>query len=120
MTSGVELPLHLERERDRPLLTQLVEQLRAAIHGGAVEGGARLPSSRALAATLGISRNLGFAAYDELYAEGYVEGRHGSGTYVGDGLRALGTRAAARSIGTPRWRPSTAASEWPMWARSPK
>ena len=30
----------------------------------------------------GVSRNVAFAAFDELYAEGFVEGRHGSGTFV--------------------------------------
>src|SRR5437667_3984431 len=58
MRHGLDLPVHLDRENERPLLAQLVEQVRAAIHAGAVPSGAQLPSSRVLAAALGISRNL--------------------------------------------------------------
>jgi DNA-binding GntR family transcriptional regulator len=44
--------------------------------------GARLPSSRCLSAMLGVSRNSVSHAYDQLRAEGYLESRVGSGTYV--------------------------------------
>jgi GntR family transcriptional regulator/MocR family aminotransferase len=42
----------------------------------------QLPATRALAADLGISRTLIVQVYDELFAEGFVRGRHGSGTYI--------------------------------------
>jgi len=61
---------------------QLVEQLRSAIVEGSIPPGSRLPSSRALARECGVSRNLVVSAYDELFAEGYLEGVPGSGTYV--------------------------------------
>ncbi|MGE3287778.1 MAG: PLP-dependent aminotransferase family protein [Pseudonocardia sp.] len=67
---------------DVPLRARLYAQLRAAILGGQLPAGTRLPSSRMLAAELGVSRNTVLAALEQLYAEGYVEGRHGSGTFV--------------------------------------
>ncbi|MBO0795231.1 MAG: PLP-dependent aminotransferase family protein, partial [Ktedonobacteraceae bacterium] len=53
---------------------------------GALQGGAQLPSTRELAASLHISRNVVLEAYDQLLAEGYIESRAGSGTYVAEGL----------------------------------
>ena len=47
--------------------------------------GERLPSTRTLAGLLGVSRTVVTAAYAQLFAEGWVEGRHGSGTFVADG-----------------------------------
>jgi GntR family transcriptional regulator/MocR family aminotransferase len=49
---------------------------------GGLTAGERLPSSRALAGVLGVSRTVVTEAYEQLYAEGWLEGRHGSGTYV--------------------------------------
>ena len=48
-------------------------------------GRARLPSTRALARDLGVSRAVTEQAYDQLAAEGWIEGRHGSGTFVAAG-----------------------------------
>jgi GntR family transcriptional regulator/MocR family aminotransferase len=45
-------------------------------------GGARLPSTRGLAAELEVARLTVLEAFEQLYADGYVEGRSGSGTYV--------------------------------------
>ena len=71
--------------------------------------GARLPSTRALATTLGLARNTVHGAYDQLLAEGYLETRHGSGTYVAaslpdEALRAVADRApnAADDGSVPR------------------
>ena len=65
-----------------PLHRQLYDALRRAILDRRLGAGARLPSSRALAAELGLSRNTVLAALDQLLSEGYVEGRSGSGTFV--------------------------------------
>ena len=65
-----------------PLYRHLYEHLRASILGGQVSAGSRLPSTRALAMEMGISRNTVLAAFEQLHAEGYLEGRPGSGTYV--------------------------------------
>lgn len=56
--------------------------IRGAILNGRLRPGSRLPSSRQLAIDLGISRMTVIGAYDQLYAEGYLEGRRGSGTFV--------------------------------------
>jgi GntR family transcriptional regulator/MocR family aminotransferase len=78
----VDLPVVVERHADLPLSVQLGGQLREAMNDGRVKAGERLPSSRALASALGVSRTVVTAAYEQLYAEGWLEGRHGSGTYV--------------------------------------
>lgn len=65
-----------------PLYQQLYEYLRAAILSGQLEPGAKLPSTRALADTLAISRNTVLNAYDQLFAEGYLENIGGKGTFV--------------------------------------
>ena len=74
--------LPLDRSADRPLAVQLADALRAAVANGGLAAGERLPSSRELAAALGVSRTVTSAAFDQLLAEGWAEGRRGSGTYV--------------------------------------
>lgn len=75
-------PLHLDRTGGPPLAVQLAGAVRAAAVAGAFRRGDRLPSTRALAATLGVSRTVTAAAYDQLLAEGWIAGRHGAGTFV--------------------------------------
>jgi len=65
-----------------PLYRQLYDQLREAILTKRLAGGARLPSTRALAKELGVSRNTVMIAFEQLLAEGYLEGRTGAGTFV--------------------------------------
>lgn len=65
-----------------PRRAQLEAGLREAIRAGRLRSGARLPSSRALAAQLGVSRRLVVEVYEQLAAEGYVVARRGSGTRV--------------------------------------
>ncbi len=76
----------LDRGSDVPLHRQLYEGLRDAVLGGRLRAGTRLPSTRALASELGVSRNTVMTAFLQLLAEGYVEGKVGSGTYVADSL----------------------------------
>lgn len=99
----MDLPLSLDRASTVPLQRQLTDQLRAAILDGRLPAGTRLSSSRSLAESAGVSRNVAVAAYDELYAEGYVEGRHGSGTFVTVDLPALPKRTRPEPVGAPRW-----------------
>lgn len=101
--SQLDLPLRLDRTTGEPLQRQLLVQLRAAISSGQLAGGTRLPSSRALATALGVSRNVVVSAFDELFAEGYVTGRHGSGTYVEEALPAAPRRAALPPVAGRRW-----------------
>jgi len=61
---------------------QLYRHLRDAILEKRLTAGSRLPSSRALAGQLGLSRNTVIAAVQQLQDEGYVESRHGSGTRI--------------------------------------
>jgi GntR family transcriptional regulator/MocR family aminotransferase len=61
---------------------QLTVALRAAIEQGRLAPGTRLPSSRALAADLRLSRGVVVGAYEQLTAEGRLVARHGSGTAV--------------------------------------
>ncbi|MGH3899232.1 MAG: PLP-dependent aminotransferase family protein [Pseudonocardiaceae bacterium] len=77
-----DLPLTLDRQDARSLAVQLADELRAAAGCGTVRMGDRLPSTRALATTLGVSRTVTSAAYDVLQAEGWIGGRRGAGTYV--------------------------------------
>ncbi|MFD3357683.1 MocR-like pyridoxine biosynthesis transcription factor PdxR [Streptomyces fradiae] len=66
----------------------LREALRDAVRCGRLAAGTRLPSTRDLAAELGVSRGLVTEAYEQLTAEGYLRSVHGSGTWVGDAVRA--------------------------------
>src|ERR1700722_2420036 len=78
------LPVVVERTNAAPLAVQISAQLEAAVTGGALRAGDRLPSSRDLAGTLGVSRAVVTTPSARLFAEGWLEGRHGSGTYVAD------------------------------------
>jgi len=83
-THGVDtaLPIALDRHGRAPLAVQLADALREAAATGHLRGGDRLPSTRALAGRLGVSRTVTSAAYEQLHAEGWIAGKHGSGTYV--------------------------------------
>jgi len=86
MTHGtLELSLVADRADPGPLTSQIAGQLRDALADGRMATGERLPSTRMLADLLGVSRTVVTGAYAQLFAEGWVEGRHGSGTYVADG-----------------------------------
>ncbi|MGH3250465.1 MAG: PLP-dependent aminotransferase family protein [Trebonia sp.] len=76
------LPVVVDRAGPAPLAVQISAQLQAAVTGGMLRSGDRLPSTRDLSATLGVSRTVVTNAYARLFAEGWLEGRHGSGTYV--------------------------------------
>ncbi|WP_346115577.1 winged helix-turn-helix domain-containing protein, partial [Nonomuraea maheshkhaliensis] len=84
MRNHVDLPISLSREADEPLTAQLAGRLRRAMLDGTLAAGERLPSTRGLAAQLAVSRTVVTEAYQQLYAEGWLDGRHGSGTFVAD------------------------------------
>ncbi|WP_339540202.1 MocR-like pyridoxine biosynthesis transcription factor PdxR [Pseudomonas sp. RA_5y_Pfl1_P24] len=75
-------PAGIELDRRQGLTRQLYEALRQRVLDGRLASGTRLPASRDLAAALSISRNSVVRAYDQLYAEGFIESRVGDGTYV--------------------------------------
>lgn len=75
-------PAGIVLDRGRGLSLQLYQALRARVLDGRLSSGTRLPASRDLAKVLALSRNSVMRAYDQLYAEGYIETRVGDGTYV--------------------------------------
>jgi len=72
----------LQRESSEPLFVQLCDQIRQRITAGSLAQNTQLPPSRGLATDLGISRSTVVVAYEQLVAEGYIEGRSGSGYFV--------------------------------------
>lgn len=96
--AAVDLVLGVDPARPEPLHRQLYDGLRAAILEQRLKPGVRLPSTRALATTLGLARNTVHGAYDQLLAEGYLETRHGSGTYVATSLPDDAFRAVAGDV----------------------
>ena len=85
-------PAGIELDRRQGLTRQLYLALRQRILDARLVSGTRLPASRDLAAALGISRNSVVRAYDQLYAEGFIEGRVGDGTYVAQLPEKLSTK----------------------------
>ncbi|MFI6644134.1 PLP-dependent aminotransferase family protein [Streptomyces sp. NPDC050504] len=80
------------RQRGRALQSAL----RDAVRSGRLSAGTRLPSSRELAADLGVSRGLVTEAYEQLTAEGYLRSGRGAGTWVGGAVR--GAARGARDL----------------------
>ena len=93
--SRADLPVVVDRSVATSLAVQISEQVRAAVTAGVLGAGERLPASRDLAAVLGVSRTVVTSAYARLFAEGWLEGRHGSGTYVADVAADLSPPGAA-------------------------
>ena len=95
----------LDPESSMPLYRQIEQYLTEQITSGGLKPGARLPSSRALASSLGVSRIVVTNAYAELESQGLVTCQHGSGTFVSE------------------WEPSTppkvcsflSEQDWPIW-----
>jgi GntR family transcriptional regulator / MocR family aminotransferase len=85
--------VQLDRTAATPLYRQMYQGLRQAILNRQLEPGVCLPSSRDLASMLEVSRNTVLNAFDLLIAEGYLEPREGSGTYVS--ARLFGDTKAA-------------------------
>src|SRR5439155_1191509 len=81
-TAFVNLSVLLDRNSSVALHRQLYDELRKAILAGRLKPRTRLPSTRDFAAEMNVSRNTVLGAFSQLLAEGYVEGRIGSGTYV--------------------------------------
>src|SRR2546423_12973631 len=94
-SGGVPLVVSLDGRAGKRLQGQLDEGLRAAILGGRVQSGQRLPSTRSLAKDLAVSRNTVAGVFGQLVAEGYAEARVGSGTVVARALPENFTRIAA-------------------------
>jgi GntR family transcriptional regulator/MocR family aminotransferase len=98
---GPELLLQLDRGRSQPLRSQLEAGLREAIRSGRLQAGERLPSTRALARELGVSRGLVQECYYQLLAEGYLTSQVGSATRVAAGARPAPARPAPAPVPPP-------------------
>jgi GntR family transcriptional regulator/MocR family aminotransferase len=85
--------LAVDPAAERPLHRQIYFAVREAILEGRLKPGARLPASRTLSKELGVSRNTVMAAFEQLRAEGYIDGRVGAGSAAA--TRDLGTRRHA-------------------------
>jgi GntR family transcriptional regulator/MocR family aminotransferase len=101
-TLGVDL--HLEPAGSGGLRRGLTDALRDAVRSGRLAPGTRLPSSRSLAADLGLARNTVAEAYADLVAEGWLTARQGSGTRVAD--RAAAVPAPGTATPSRRREPS--------------
>jgi GntR family transcriptional regulator/MocR family aminotransferase len=109
-------PAGIELDRRQGLSRQLYQALRLRVLDGRLASGTRLPASRDLAAALAISRNSVVRAYDQLYAEGFIEGRVGDGTYVAQlpqaalSAKKLSTKV---STGFSTGLPTALSTNWP-------
>ncbi|MFN2419584.1 MAG: PLP-dependent aminotransferase family protein [Candidatus Limnocylindria bacterium] len=81
-SSATELLVALQRDDDEPMHSQLERELRTAVRNRRLPPDSVLPSTRSLAEQLGVSRGVVVEAYEQLVAEGYLVGRHGSATRV--------------------------------------
>lgn len=78
----MDFPITLDSQSAVPLHRQLYDEIRRSILSGRLPPGQRVPSTRALSESLGISRATVTLAYEYLLDEGYLQSTLGSGTYV--------------------------------------
>jgi len=101
---GAAVPLiAVHRKGEKPLHRQIYDAFRAMILERRLQPGQQIPSTRALADELGISRIPVLGAYAQLLAEGYIESRSGAGTFVTNSLsdQFLSARPAAGAVNEP-------------------
>ena len=87
-----------------PLHARIHRAVRQLILDGALEAGRPLPASRALARSLGVSRDTVEAAYGQLHVEGFILRRVGSGSFVSERAQYAPGRGAARRASPQRRR----------------
>lgn len=78
--------IRLEPSSGVPVMRQIADQIRAHCASGSLKPGDNLPSVRELSQLLAINQNTVHRVYERLTAEGFLERRHGDGTYVADHL----------------------------------
>ncbi|WP_250526821.1 PLP-dependent aminotransferase family protein [Caballeronia sp. GAWG2-1] len=112
------MDIHITLHGRHDLTGQIYGQLRAGIIEGRLAAHARLPSTRDLAAQLGVSRKTTLDVFDRLIAEGFLRTRAGDGTFVADGFRRLPAARAeptsARARATGIWRKMPERMSMPM------
>lgn len=94
---SVDLPLALD-DGDRPLRHRIADAVVTELRDGRLRPGDPMPSTRALAIELGVSRGPVVAAYDELAAAGFLETRAGSGAAVAPGADRAARAGALSSV----------------------
>ncbi|MGN2242340.1 PLP-dependent aminotransferase family protein [Frateuria sp. GZRR33] len=94
-------PIALDPDGDVPIYRQLSEWFRRAIVEGQLQPGQRVPSTRALAGELKVSRLPVLSAYEQLHAEGYLETFTGAGTCVAAAIPLGRPDKPRRSRGSP-------------------
>src|SRR6266516_4090991 len=98
--------VRLDRAADEPLHEQLYRQIRDELTSASFNNNSsRLPSSRELAADLGVSRFTVNVAFSRLHAEGYLQSRIGSGTFVAEPLPETFLSAHTTKAAPPTERP---------------
>lgn len=100
----MDLAITLDQRSATPLHKQLYDELRGAILTGRLKPGERVPSTRSLSQSLGVSRTTVTQSYEQLLSEGYLRATTGSGTFVGCELpdELLKTRPVETSRPTTR------------------
>ncbi|MEM8503248.1 MAG: PLP-dependent aminotransferase family protein [Cyanobacteria bacterium P01_D01_bin.1] len=81
-SSELDLVIDLRPDTGMALHRQIYEQIRVAILTGRVRSHQKLPASRQLAISLGVSRTTVTQSYDQLISEGYLQTKPGAGTFV--------------------------------------
>jgi GntR family transcriptional regulator/MocR family aminotransferase len=94
--------MHLQLDGRGPLHAQLTRALKTALSAGRVGQGSRLPPTRALARDLGLSRNTVLTAYEQLRAEGFMDARVGSGSFVSAPLMPEAANDALPGVTEPQ------------------
>lgn len=99
------LDLHVNRDGDVPVGTQLAWQVQALIAGGRLQPGEQLPSVRKLAEVARVNVNTVRSVYDRLEGEGFIVTEHGRGSFVAQNVPQVDPAAAAARVyassGTP-------------------
>src|SRR5438876_12248246 len=92
------LGVHVNRDGDVPVGTQIAWQIQALIVNGRLQPGERLPSVRRLAEVAGVNVNTVRSVYDRLEGEGFVVTAHGRGSFVAENVPQLDPRAVAARV----------------------
>lgn len=94
----ISLSLSLDRDSATPIFEQIAAGLRSRIMSGDIAANTQLPPTRSFAEQLGVSRSTVVTAYDQLVAEGYIQGRRGAGFLV----EKIGDVSLPSSVPTPK------------------
>lgn len=94
----ISLSLPLDRDSATPIFEQIAAGLRRRIMAGDIAANTQLPPTRSFAEQLGVSRSTIVTAYDQLVAEGYIQGRAGAGFMVEN----MGDVSLPSSVPTPK------------------